>query len=96
MQHNDLDALIRKISQQCGDPAAAARLKARMQNPEQQRAARSMFRQHGASLERAMHAGRRHGRRQANPTAHDADTGGRTARAANRPSDGTVSLFGTR
>ena len=53
MQHNDLDALIRQISQQCGD-AAAARLKARMQNPEQQRAARSMFRQHGASLERAM------------------------------------------
>ena len=50
MQHNDLDALIRQISQQCGDPAAAARLKARMQ----QRAARSMFRQHGASLERAM------------------------------------------
>ena len=45
MQHNDLDALIRQISQQCGDPAAAARLKARMQNPEQQRAARSMFRQ---------------------------------------------------
>lgn len=34
MQHNDLDALIRQISQQCGDPAAAARLKARMQNPE--------------------------------------------------------------
>ncbi len=33
MQHNDLDALIRQISQQCGDPAAAARLKARMQNP---------------------------------------------------------------
>ncbi len=53
MQHNDLDALIRQISQQCGDPAAAARLKARMQNPEQQRAARSMFRQHGASLEQA-------------------------------------------
>lgn len=45
MQHNDLDALIRQVSQQCGDPAAAARLKARMQNPEQQ---------HGASLERAM------------------------------------------
>ena len=39
MQHNDLDALIRQISQQCGDPAAAARLKARMQNPEQQRSA---------------------------------------------------------
>ena len=35
MQHNDLDALIRQISQQCGDPAAAARLKARMQNLEQ-------------------------------------------------------------
>ena len=31
MQHNDLDALIRQISQQCGDPAAAARLKAHMQ-----------------------------------------------------------------
>lgn len=94
MQHNDLDALIRQISQQCGDPAAAARLKARMQNPEQQRAARSMFRQHGASLERAMQcmqAGDTEGAKQI-----DADTGGRTARAANRPSDGTVSLFGTR
>ena len=54
MQHNDLDALVRQISQQCGDPAAAARLKARMQNPEQQRAARSMLRQHGSSLEQAM------------------------------------------
>lgn len=54
MQQKDMDALLRQFSQQSGDPAAAARLKANMQAPQNQRAAQAILRQHGASFEQAM------------------------------------------
>ena len=54
MQQKDMEALLRQFSQQSGDAAAAARLKANMQAPRNQRAAQTILQQHGASLEQAM------------------------------------------
>jgi uncharacterized protein YdaU (DUF1376 family) len=54
MQQKDMEALLRQFSQQSGDATAAARLKANMQAPQNQRAAQTILKQHGASLEQAM------------------------------------------
>lgn len=54
MQQKDIEALLRQFSQQSGDAAAVARLKANMQVPQNQRAAQTILKQHGASLEQAM------------------------------------------
>lgn len=54
MQQKDMEALLRQFSQQSGDAATAARLKASMQAPQNQRAAQTILKQHGASLEQAM------------------------------------------
>lgn len=54
MQQKDMEALLRQFSQQSGDATVAARFKANMQSPQNQRAAQTILKQHGASLEQAM------------------------------------------
>lgn len=59
MQQKDMDALLRQFSQQSGDATVAARFKANMQSPQNQRAAQTILKQHGASLSRPCSACRR-------------------------------------